>query len=136
MPKYEPLTREEVISVIEGKSIASRVPLQIHMWVHPETFGDREPAVRQILADYPQDTQMVHLQMPTVFRGEKAGSARKLRWKKRLPSKTGGNWIPSLKISLPRTTRVCLTEYLRGIPDTDWDIGGTPFTNGIGRCGA
>jgi hypothetical protein len=49
----ESLTRDEVVSVIQGRSIARRVPVQIHVWVHPETFG-AEAAIRDILA-YPAD---------------------------------------------------------------------------------
>ncbi len=66
--KYEPLTRDEVISVVAGKSTASRVPVHIHFWVHAHTFGDREPAVREILANYPQDFQHLYLCMPATYK--------------------------------------------------------------------
>ena len=67
MLQDKPLTREEIISVIEGKSIARRVPFNIHFWVHADTFGDRKEAVEAILAKYPQDIQVQTLAIPAVF---------------------------------------------------------------------
>ncbi len=61
------LTREEVISVIAGRSISRRVPIQIHLWVHPETFGEREPAIREILRRYPADVQIIYYRIPDVY---------------------------------------------------------------------
>jgi hypothetical protein len=61
-----PLTREQVISVIEGRADTPRVPLQIHLWVHPPAFGDRQEAVEAILARYPEDVQIVPLAMPAL----------------------------------------------------------------------
>ncbi len=62
-----PLGREEVVSVIEGHSTARRVPLQIHIWVHPETFGEREQAIREILRRYPADMQITGFHIPDVY---------------------------------------------------------------------
>lgn len=61
------LTREEVKSVIDGRTTARRVPIQIHFWVHPEEFGDRKEAVLEILSRYPADVQVVPLRIPGVF---------------------------------------------------------------------
>ncbi len=60
----KPLTREEVISVIEGRGRARRVPLWIHMWVHTDAFGDRKQAVCDILDRYPQDVQVDYINTP------------------------------------------------------------------------
>ena len=38
----QPLTREDVKQVIEGRGCAARVPLLIHKWVYPEAFTDPE----------------------------------------------------------------------------------------------
>jgi uroporphyrinogen decarboxylase len=65
----QPLAKEEVISVIEGTGRTSRVPLQIHLWVHQDTFGDRTPLVQEILDRYPEDIQMFSIPMPGVVRG-------------------------------------------------------------------
>ncbi len=62
------LTRAEVRSVINGTSIARRVPTYIHFWVHPETFGEREPQVLELLDRYPVDIQLVRYNMPDKFR--------------------------------------------------------------------
>ncbi|MBT3275802.1 MAG: hypothetical protein HN368_21815 [Spirochaetales bacterium] len=67
MSQYRPLSREEIISVIEGRSTAPRVPFNIHFWVHADTFGDRKEAVRQILDRYPEDIQVQTLAIPAVF---------------------------------------------------------------------
>lgn len=67
MSQYEALTREEICSVISGESTARRVPVNIHFWVHPDTFGERETAVREILRRYPQDIQVQTLTIPAVF---------------------------------------------------------------------
>ena len=65
--KHPPLSRAEVASVIEGRSIARRVPIEIHFWVHSETFGERQTAVRQILSAYPEDVQIVELRIPDIY---------------------------------------------------------------------
>ncbi len=69
------LTRDEVRSVISGRSCARRVPQFIHFWVHPETFGDREPLVRAILDRYPSDLQLVPFDMPARFKNDQNGGS-------------------------------------------------------------
>lgn len=64
---YEPLTREEVASTIEGRSTARRVPAMIHFWTHPAAFGDREQAVYDILSRYPMDAQVIGINIPQIF---------------------------------------------------------------------
>lgn len=64
--KYDPLTRDEVASVIAGNGAAARVPILLHTWVHPEQFGDRQGAVEEILRQYPCDAQFLCLRMPAV----------------------------------------------------------------------
>ncbi|MCX6346120.1 MAG: hypothetical protein NT018_13785 [Armatimonadetes bacterium] len=59
--KYSPLSSQEVIDVINGKKAAPRVPIFVHMWVHPDTFGDREDAVREMLKRYPSDISTRHI---------------------------------------------------------------------------
>lgn len=68
--RYEPLKREEVVRVIEGKGKASRVPVLLHMWVHPEEFGNRKPRVDELLAQYPMDAQLCIIAMPDIFEGK------------------------------------------------------------------
>jgi hypothetical protein len=53
--------------VIAGRSISRRVPIQIHLWVHPETFGAREAAIRQILDTYPADIQITSIRIPDIY---------------------------------------------------------------------
>ena len=63
----QPLTKNEVASVIEGRSIAPRVPMMVHFWCSPQRFGDREQAAREILDAYPMDLQVIGINMPQVF---------------------------------------------------------------------
>lgn len=65
--KYQPLTREEVVRVIEGRGNASRVPVLLHVWTHAESFGERADEVRAIMDDYPQDAQLIPLHIPQVY---------------------------------------------------------------------
>lgn len=66
--KDTPLTREELIRVVEGKGAARRVPIGIQHWVkHPEIFGERADEYRRVLDDYPCDFQRIDLRIPAVF---------------------------------------------------------------------
>jgi len=42
--------------------------------VSPKTFGDRQQAVAELLAQYPTDAQLVPFFMPSRFRGEHAAA--------------------------------------------------------------
>ncbi|MHB0999072.1 MAG: uroporphyrinogen decarboxylase family protein [Armatimonadota bacterium] len=64
---YEPLTREEIASVIEGRSTARRVPTMVHFWTHPSAFGAREKEAADILSRYPMDVQVVGINTPPMF---------------------------------------------------------------------
>ena len=63
----ETLTREEVISVIEGKGKASRVPMYYHAWIHEGVFGDRAPIAREYLNDYPFDFEIIIPNLPDKY---------------------------------------------------------------------
>jgi uroporphyrinogen decarboxylase len=60
----QPLQRDEVRSVIEGKGAAPRVPILLHFWTHADAFGDRTPAVKALMERYPQDVQAIGVRMP------------------------------------------------------------------------
>lgn len=63
----KPLTREEMISVIEGKGNAGRVPLLYHFWTNPVVFGENENKAREYLASCPMDIQNVWVGMPDMW---------------------------------------------------------------------
>lgn len=65
--QYQPLTKEDMKRVIEGRGNASRVPVLLHFWVHPEEFGDRTEQVHALLAQYPQDAQVIPFRIPDVY---------------------------------------------------------------------
>lgn len=75
---YPPLTRDEVASVIDGRSISRRVPMMVHFWTHPDRFGDQEQEARRILETYPMDVQTVGIRMPKIF--EAPEDDREYRW--------------------------------------------------------
>ncbi|MCL5269984.1 MAG: hypothetical protein M1457_05365 [bacterium] len=66
-PLDTPLSRDEMIAVIEGRGAARRVPVLLHFWTHPTTFGDRQGAVERLLARWPHDVQVVPIRMPAVY---------------------------------------------------------------------
>lgn len=62
-----PLTREEVIRVIEGKGAARRVPMMIHPWVDAKRFGEQTARYQALLDAYPCDIEVISLQTPDAF---------------------------------------------------------------------
>ena len=100
---YEPLKKEEVRSVIEGKSIAGRVPIFIHFWVHPHAFGEREQEVRSLLARYPEDVLHIPFRMPNIFEVEEPEEER------------GYCWIPYMDPfkgkTVPHDERIVITDW-------------------------
>ncbi len=74
----QPLDREQVVAVIEGRSAARRVPLVYHMWINPGPAGPRHDAVEDILRRYPQDVQLVPVAMPPIYDAPEADPS--YRW--------------------------------------------------------
>ena len=65
---YQPLTREELINVIEGKSKACRIPVLLHIWTGAYAFApELHPRVIKLLTDYPCDAQVIGIPMPEHF---------------------------------------------------------------------
>ncbi|MBQ4353357.1 MAG: helix-turn-helix domain-containing protein [Clostridia bacterium] len=64
----KPLTREEVISVIERKGSASRVPMYYHGWINSRVFGENQTIAEEYLQDYPFDFQMVGVRLPDKYK--------------------------------------------------------------------
>lgn len=65
--EFEPLTKEEVCKVIEGKGVPGRVPVMVHFWSRPNAYGDRAQLVRDIEARYPCDCQFMVFRTPIAF---------------------------------------------------------------------
>lgn len=65
--KYPTLTREDIRKVIEGRGNACRVPVLFNIWLYPSAFGEQEQEVRDIIAQYPDDIQVIHLGIPDVY---------------------------------------------------------------------
>jgi uroporphyrinogen decarboxylase len=61
-----PLPREEVIKAIEHGS-PSRVPMMLHFWLSADRFEERQQAVRDITAQYPDDVAVLGIRMPAMW---------------------------------------------------------------------
>ena len=60
----KPLTAAQVRSVIEGKGGSDRIPMMIHFWTNPAIFGTNQPEAEALLAEYPNDVQIIGAVMP------------------------------------------------------------------------
>lgn len=60
------LPADEVIKAIEHRT-PSRVPMMLHFWTNPDSFGDRAQAVRELQAQYPMDVYTIGLPMPAAW---------------------------------------------------------------------
>ncbi|MHB1462632.1 MAG: uroporphyrinogen decarboxylase family protein [Armatimonadota bacterium] len=67
--EFRPLTREEIVSVIEGHSTAPRVPMLHHFWTSAAVFGAHEAEAAALLAKYPCDIVVVPAVMPGGIEG-------------------------------------------------------------------
>jgi hypothetical protein len=130
MPTYKPLTRRELISVIEGRSIAHRVPAMIHFWVHANTFGDREKAVLEIMSRYPLDVEFAYFCMPPGFRQQAPKEDATYSW---LPYDD-----PYQGKQVPHDARVAISDWgrldeiIEKFPDPDFPamFGPAPAADG------
>lgn len=65
--KYLPLSREEMISLIEGKGVR-RVAIATGNWLHIDELGEeKQPVLTQLLKEYPEDMQVFYLKKPSLF---------------------------------------------------------------------
>jgi hypothetical protein len=67
-----PLSRDEVTRVIDGKGAARRIPLAVHNWVYStDVFGSQEDQFKAVMAQYPADVAICLLNMPQIFQAPK-----------------------------------------------------------------
>lgn len=65
---YQPLSKSDVMGVINGTGVAERIPVLVHFWVSAESFPPQlQPAVQALLDQYPQDVDVVPLNIPAVY---------------------------------------------------------------------
>lgn len=87
--KYEPLKREDIIKVIEGKGNAERIPLLYHFWINPGAFkGMKRLKVERMLRKYPMDVQVISLNMPDAYNAPR--DDKSYRWNYRDMEQSGG----------------------------------------------
>ncbi len=114
--RYRPLSAAEVKSVIAGKGAASRVPVLLHFWVHPEAFGERERRVLALLEQYPEDAQTIYLPMPDLYKAPP--DAPDFRWLNRdLPPQAQSAALDA-RVGLPDWGE--LPEILEHFPRADY----------------
>lgn len=65
--KYSGLNREEICKVIEGRGNAARIPVLFNQWLYPTDFGKDAQKVREMIAPYPDDVQLIDLRIPDVY---------------------------------------------------------------------
>lgn len=63
----QPLSREEMIRVVEGRGGARRIPIAVQHWISPSAMGDKEEVCRSILEKYPCDFEKICFRIPDVF---------------------------------------------------------------------
>ena len=72
--KYLPLTREEMIDMIEGR-VVRRPAIAMGSWIQPELLAKEKQLVykEKILDVYPEDMQQFYIKKPSTFgkRGDK-----------------------------------------------------------------
>lgn len=64
---YSPLTREEMINVIEGKDNARRIPMIYQFWTYDGIWGDDNNRVKQLKERYPYDISYIKYRYPEVL---------------------------------------------------------------------
>ena len=118
MTDYPPLSREEIISVVEGRGEASRVPVLLHAWTNPDAFEDEtdREAVRKLLTDYPSDAQMISWKNVNVFQAPEDDP--EYRWMNRdaTPEEEGA----ALDAKAPLADWAQLDEVLDVFPSADY----------------
>ncbi|WP_346909588.1 uroporphyrinogen decarboxylase family protein [Faecalicatena orotica] len=65
----EPLSRNDVIKVIEGKGTAERIPLLYDIWIYDNLFQNSPEMRKKWLKQYPCDVADIFLQMPGLTSG-------------------------------------------------------------------
>ncbi len=73
-----PLSREEMIGVIEGKGHAGRVPNAVAPWSDVCLFPEHREEYEKLMQQYPCDIEVIRLRMPAVFEGAENDPA--YRW--------------------------------------------------------
>ena len=63
----QPLSREAVRAVIEGRGAADRIPLAYDHWTYSNIMGGDETRFRQWMAQFPHDIQYFEIPMPDLL---------------------------------------------------------------------
>lgn len=100
--RYKALTKAELVSVIEGRGSAGRIPVLLHCWVHQDQFPEElREEVNGILAAYPEDAQIINIRMPQVFKNPQNG--------------TGFSWVnypdPYDGLDTPLDARIAINDW-------------------------
>lgn len=102
--KFEPLTREEVKSLIEGKGVR-RPAIAMGHWVHIDEMNpEDQPVIEQLFEEYPEDVVVFYVKKPKLF----DDTGNKYTWCD----------VPNADPSIGRTGPVGIDE----ISAIEWDV--------------
>ena len=62
----QPLTRDELRQVIEGRGAVHRIPIMYKFWIYPSAF-ERPEEISALLDKYPEDMQQLFINIPDVY---------------------------------------------------------------------
>ena len=65
--KYPSISKEEIKRVIDGRGNCSRIPVLFNIWLNPSAFGEKQKAVEDLIAEYPEDVNVIYLGIPGVY---------------------------------------------------------------------
>lgn len=112
----KPLSREEVISVIERKGRASRVPMYYHAWINSDVFGERKEVARKHLNDYPFDFEWIIPHMPEKYDAPKDNPSYRFMHRDPLASEISNKALDA-QTSLEMEE---IDDFIADFPDADY----------------
>lgn len=148
MNVLKPLTRDEVIRVIEGKGHASRIPVMLQFWNYIGVFPeDCQPEIQDLQDEFPEDVRFCMIPMPEAYTAPK--ETPNYRWinykepaaaSEKVKGLDNNNFIEDLETEIdlfcqnmpdPNSVELFGDEKKR-TADMYFAIGGIAFLNGNG----
>jgi hypothetical protein len=113
---FQALSSEQVKSVIEGRSIADRVPMTVNFWTNAETFGEDRLRATGLLKTYPNDVSAMEIRMPEIFLAPE--DEPEYRWVNYKEPDDGQNKAIDSRVAIPDLS--LLDDILSNFPRPDY----------------